>query len=40
MDCYKFIKFNENENDIEIIGLILTEKIIKGTIRGINYTLT
>ena len=35
IDCYKFIKFNENENDIEIIGLILTEKIIKGTIRGI-----
>ena len=35
IDCYKFIKFNENENDIEIVGLILTEKIIKGTIRGI-----
>ena len=36
IDCYKFIKFNENENDIEIVGLILTEKIIKGRIRGIN----
>lgn len=36
IDCYKFIKFNENEKDIEIVGLILTENIIKGTLRGIS----
>jgi len=34
IDCYKFIKFSEN--DIEIVGLILTDNTIKGTLRGIN----
>ena len=36
IDCYRFIKFYENKRDIKIIGLVLLDKKLSGTIRGIN----
>ena len=36
IDCYRFIKFYENKREIKIIGLVLLDKKLSGTIRGIN----
>ena len=36
IDCYKFIKFNESRSNLQIIGLILLDNKLTGSIRGIN----
>ena len=36
IDCYRFIKFNENKTDIEIVGLFILDNNLSGTLRGIN----
>ncbi len=36
IDCYRFIKFNENKSDIEIVGLFVLDNNLSGTLRGIN----
>ena len=35
IDCYKFIKFNESRSNLQIIGLILLDNKLTGSIRGI-----
>ena len=36
IDCYKFIKFNENRSNLKIIGLVLLDNKSNGSIRGVN----
>ncbi len=36
IDCYRFTKFNENQSDIEIVGLFVLDNNLSGTLRGIN----
>ena len=33
IDCYRFIKFNENQSDIEIVGLFVLDNNLSGTLR-------
>ena len=35
IDCYKFIKFNESKSSLQIIGLIISDNELSGSIRGI-----
>ena len=36
IDCYKFIKFNESRSNLQIVGLILLDNKLTGSIRGIS----